>query len=118
HQPYRSRHAVCTVSPGDGHDLGRHGDAATVRGRPRRGPKRPTTANCARPAVSTAAGILWRTAMIAWLLAHFGHQHFAERPLCAKARNRCAIARGGGRGAHQYGSTRGEIVGSVRVILS
>jgi len=32
-----------------------YGDIATVRGRTRRGPKRPTTASCARPAVSTAA---------------------------------------------------------------
>ena len=42
-------------------------------------------------------------------------------PACLKsanALNRCAIARGGGRGAHQYGSTRGEMVSSVWVILS
>jgi aryl-alcohol dehydrogenase-like predicted oxidoreductase len=64
-KPDRSRHAVCAVAPGDGHDPGRHGDAATVRGRPRRGPKGPATAGCARPAVSTAAGIFWRTAMTA-----------------------------------------------------
>ena len=38
--------------------------------------------------------------------------------LSAKALNRCAIARGGGRGAHQYGSTRGEMVSSVWVIVS
>src|SRR5258706_606083 len=65
HQPDRSRHAVCAVSPGDGHYPGRYGDAATVRGRTRRGPKRPTTASRARPAVSTAAGILRRTTRIA-----------------------------------------------------
>src|ERR1019366_4731150 len=67
HQPDGSRHAVCAVSPGDGHYLGRDGDAETVRGCTRRGPKRPTTASCARPAVSTAAGILWRTTMISQL---------------------------------------------------
>src|ERR1035437_5083470 len=39
-------------------------------------------------------------------------------PFRAMALNRCAIARGGGRGAHQYGSTRGEMVSSVWVILS
>jgi hypothetical protein len=39
-------------------------------------------------------------------------------PFRANALNRCAIARGGGRGAHQYGSTRGEMVSSVWVILS
>ena len=55
-------------------------DPATVRGRTRRGPKRPTTASCARPAVSTAAGILWRTTMIARLQAHFGRQVFGEHP--------------------------------------
>ena len=64
-QPDRSRHAVCAISSRDGHDPGRHGDAATVRGRARRGPKRPTAASRARPAVGTAAGILRRTAMIA-----------------------------------------------------
>jgi hypothetical protein len=39
-------------------------------------------------------------------------------PKSAIALNRCAIARGGGRGAHRYGSTRGEMVSSVWVILS
>ena len=61
-QPDRSRHAVCAVAPGDGHHPGRHGDAATVRGRTRRGRKRPVAASCARPAVGTAAGILRRAA--------------------------------------------------------
>lgn len=64
HQPDRSRHAVCAVSPGDGHDPGRYGDAATVRGRTRRGPERPATASGTRPAVGAAAGILRRTTVI------------------------------------------------------
>src|SRR6266851_5140216 len=48
-------------------------------------------------------------------------RHRQPAPACpfgAKALNRCAIARGGGRGAHRYGSTRGEMVSSVWVILS
>ena len=61
HKPDRSRHAVRAVSTGDGHYFGRYGDAATVRGRTRLGPKWSTIASCARPAVSTAAGILGRT---------------------------------------------------------
>ena len=70
HQPDRSRHAVCAVSSSDGHDPGRHGDAAAVRGRARRSRKRPAAASCARPAVGTAAGIFRRTTMIAaWLTA-------------------------------------------------
>src|SRR6266478_8096429 len=56
-------------------------------------------------------------------LLHMSH-HFRYSPesrqvqspaalrICAKALNRCAIARGAGCGAHQYGSTRGEIVSS------
>src|SRR5713226_6985223 len=53
----------------------------------------------------------------------FAHKlgHRSTHSTClkrAKALNRCAIARGGGRGAHQYGSTRGEMVSSVWVILS
>ena len=51
--------------PAMGHYFGRYGDAATVRGRTRRAPKRSTTASCARPAVSNAAGILGRTTTIA-----------------------------------------------------
>jgi hypothetical protein len=39
-------------------------------------------------------------------------------PFGARALNRCAIARGGGGGAHRYGTTRGEMVSSVWVILS
>jgi aryl-alcohol dehydrogenase-like predicted oxidoreductase len=34
-EPDRSRHAVCAVASGDGHDPGRHGDAAAIRGRAR-----------------------------------------------------------------------------------
>src|SRR5450631_260808 len=64
-QPDRSCHAVCAVSPGDGHDPGRHGDAATVRRRPRRGPERPAAASSTRPPLSTAAGIFRRTTIIA-----------------------------------------------------
>jgi hypothetical protein len=45
---------------------------------------RPPTASCTRPAVSTAAGILWRTTMIARLVAHFVRQLFGERPLRAR----------------------------------
>jgi hypothetical protein len=48
-------------------------------------------------------------------------RHRQPAPACpfgAIALNRYAIARGGGRGAHQYGSTRGEMVSSVWVILS
>jgi L-galactose dehydrogenase/L-glyceraldehyde 3-phosphate reductase len=63
-QPDRSRHAICAVAPSDGHYPGRYGDAATVRGRPRGGSKRPATKSCARPAVGIAAGILRRTTMI------------------------------------------------------
>jgi aryl-alcohol dehydrogenase-like predicted oxidoreductase len=106
HQPNRSRHAVCAVSPGDGHYLGRYGDAAAVRGRTRRGPKRPTTASCARPAVSTAAGVLWRTTMIAQI-AHTRLQlvvsagsHATARVHHASLRHvSCRVAGGGVRAA-------------------
>ena len=43
---------------------GRHGNAATIRGRTRRGRKRPAAASGARAAVGTKAGILRRAAMI------------------------------------------------------
>src|SRR6266852_2863029 len=53
----------------------------------------------------------------------FAHKlgHRSTHSTClkrAKALNRCAIARGGGRGAHQYGSTRGEMVSSVCILES
>ena len=77
--------------PADGHTPGRHGDAATVRGRARRGPKRPTIASCARPAVSITAGILWRTTIIARRRAHFGRQLFGERLFCARSGNSITV---------------------------
>src|SRR5262249_21142538 len=63
--------------PGDGHDPGRHGDAATVRGLAGRGPERLTAESRARTAVSTATGILRRNTMIvrrghAWLELSLG----------------------------------------------
>jgi aryl-alcohol dehydrogenase-like predicted oxidoreductase len=64
-EPDRSRHAVCALASGDGHHPGRYGDAATVRGRARRGPERPAATRRARSAVSAAAGIRRRTTVIA-----------------------------------------------------
>ena len=51
------------VASGDGHDPGRHGDAAAIRGRARRGPKRSAAESGARPAVGAAAGLLRRAAV-------------------------------------------------------
>jgi L-galactose dehydrogenase/L-glyceraldehyde 3-phosphate reductase len=47
------------------HHPGRYGNAATVRGCARGGPKRPAPARRARPAVGAAAGIRGRTTLIA-----------------------------------------------------
>ena len=64
HVRRRSRHAVCALASGDGHHLGRYGDAATVRGRARRGPERPAAPRRARSAVGAAAGIRRRITVI------------------------------------------------------
>src|SRR6266508_1156979 len=76
----RSRHAVCALASGDRHYPGRHGNAATVRGCARRGPKRPATARRARSAVGTAAGIRRRTTLTAK-----GPARLPRRQSCARS---------------------------------
>src|SRR6266436_1236288 len=47
----------CALASGDGHDPGRHGNAATIRGCARRGSKRPAAGSRARALVGAAAGV-------------------------------------------------------------
>src|SRR5262249_61107821 len=64
-EPGGRRHGVCAPAPGEGVYPGGYGNAATVRGCARGGPKRGAAARRARPAVGAAAGIRGRTPLIA-----------------------------------------------------
>src|ERR1051326_1914574 len=57
HEPDRSRRALCAGASGNGHDPGRHRDAATIRRRARRGRKRPAARRRAATAGGVAAGV-------------------------------------------------------------
>jgi hypothetical protein len=62
-QPDRSGDAVCAGASGDGHDPGRHRNAATVRGRACRGRKRAAAGRRAATARAAAAIVCRRSAV-------------------------------------------------------